>query len=196
MIILSRISWYSKPETIIPSCGKCISRLLCMHIIMQISGHLKRHKVNDNYEFIRKCLEILKIWDQNSCPIPNCWISEWRIIFDVIRQWATVLDFSQIYIGFDEIEVTEFEFMSLKPKIFGCIGLTSFEDYSSHRSSLESKTRMIYLNNTTRVDAASDFFGEEHVPKRAITMGLSTIMKVFPHFLKNLLSSTSCSDLD
>ena len=29
---------------------------------------------------------------------------------------------------------------------------------------------------TTRLDAASDFFGEENVPKRAITMGVGTIM--------------------
>lgn len=28
----------------------------------------------------------------------------------------------------------------------------------------------------TRVDAASDFFGESHVPRRAITMGVATIL--------------------
>lgn len=30
----------------------------------------------------------------------------------------------------------------------------------------------------TRVDAASDFFGEVNVPRRAITMGVGTILKV------------------
>ena len=30
----------------------------------------------------------------------------------------------------------------------------------------------------TRIDAASDFFGEHNVPRRAITMGVATILKV------------------
>lgn len=37
---------------------------------------------------------------------------------------------------------------------------------------------MVYLDRVTRLDAASDFFGEQHVPCRAITMGISTILKV------------------
>ena len=37
---------------------------------------------------------------------------------------------------------------------------------------------MVYLDKVTRIDAAADFFAQEHVPKRAITMGLQTIMKV------------------
>lgn len=32
------------------------------------------------------------------------------------------------------------------------------------------------LTKITRVDAASSFFGEEFVPRRAITMGVGTIM--------------------
>ena len=39
-------------------------------------------------------------------------------------------------------------------------------------------TRLITLDSVTRVDAASDFFGEEHVPRRAITMGLAPILQV------------------
>ena len=39
-------------------------------------------------------------------------------------------------------------------------------------------TRLITLDSVTSVDAASDFFGEEHVPRRAITMGLATILQV------------------
>ena len=36
----------------------------------------------------------------------------------------------------------------------------------------------MYLDRVTRVDAASDFFGEGHVPKKAITMGVATILEV------------------
>lgn len=46
------------------------------------------------------------------------------------------------------------------------------------RTSRESRTHMVYLDRVTRLDAASDFFGEQHVPRRAITMGISTILKV------------------
>eukprot|EP01133_Synstelium_polycarpum_P014526 gene14526-17154_t len=37
-----------------------------------------------------------------------------------------------------------------------------------------SKTRLVDLEQNTRIDAASDFFGMEHVPHQALTMGLNT----------------------
>ena len=40
-----------------------------------------------------------------------------------------------------------------------------------------SRTRMITLDLVTRIDAASDFFGAENVPRYAITMGVATIME-------------------
>jgi glucosamine-6-phosphate deaminase len=40
-----------------------------------------------------------------------------------------------------------------------------------------SRTRMITLDNVTRTDAASDFFGTENVPRYAITMGVGTILQ-------------------
>jgi len=39
-----------------------------------------------------------------------------------------------------------------------------------------SKTRMVRLDRVTRLDAASDFFGLENVPSKAITMGVGSIM--------------------
>ena len=33
------------------------------------------------------------------------------------------------------------------------------------------------LDEATRVDAAADFFGEEHVPRYAISMGVATILQ-------------------
>ena len=46
------------------------------------------------------------------------------------------------------------------------------------RSAMDTQTRAVYLDRVTRVDAASDFFGEPHVPKKAITMGVATILEV------------------
>ena len=43
-------------------------------------------------------------------------------------------------------------------------------------SPYNSKTRQITLNYTSRVAAASDFFGVEYVPYHALTMGIETIM--------------------
>lgn len=43
-------------------------------------------------------------------------------------------------------------------------------------SPYNSRTRLITMNHTTRVAAASDFFGVEYVPYHAITMGIGTLM--------------------
>lgn len=59
------------------------------------------------------------------------------------------------------------------------LGRTGHIGFNEKGSSQSSVTRLITLDKVTRVDAASDFFGEEHVPRRAITMGVSTILKVF-----------------
>jgi len=39
-----------------------------------------------------------------------------------------------------------------------------------------SRTRLVTLDAITRKDAAADFFGAEHVPREAITMGVATIL--------------------
>lgn len=57
------------------------------------------------------------------------------------------------------------------------IGRTGHIGFNEPGSTQQSKTRLINLDHITCVDAASDFFGEEHVPKRAITMGIGTILK-------------------
>ncbi len=56
------------------------------------------------------------------------------------------------------------------------IGRTGHIGFNEPGSSLTSGTRLIRLDRVTRLDAASDFFGEENVPLRAITMGVGTIM--------------------
>jgi len=56
------------------------------------------------------------------------------------------------------------------------IGRTGHIGFNEPGSSKNSPTRLITLDKVTRLDAASDFFGEEHVPRRAITMGVGTIL--------------------
>jgi glucosamine-6-phosphate deaminase len=56
------------------------------------------------------------------------------------------------------------------------VGRTGHIGFNEPGSGKESRTRIITLDKVTRMDAASDFFGEWHVPRRAITMGVGTIL--------------------
>jgi glucosamine-6-phosphate deaminase len=56
------------------------------------------------------------------------------------------------------------------------IGRTGHVGFNEPGSSRESRTRLITLDRVTRQDAASDFFGQQYVPRRAITMGVGTIL--------------------
>jgi glucosamine-6-phosphate deaminase len=56
------------------------------------------------------------------------------------------------------------------------IGRTGHIGFNEPGSARDSRTRLITLDRVTRMDAASDFFGEQHVPRRAITMGVGTIL--------------------
>ncbi len=56
------------------------------------------------------------------------------------------------------------------------IGRTGHIGFNEPGSAVDSRTRLIALDRVTRRDAASDFFGLEHVPTRAITMGVGTIL--------------------
>ncbi len=57
------------------------------------------------------------------------------------------------------------------------IGKTGHIGFNEPGSGSESRTRLIVLDTITRKDAAADFFGEEHVPREAITMGVATILE-------------------
>lgn len=57
------------------------------------------------------------------------------------------------------------------------VGRTGHIGFNEPGSSPRSRTRLITLDDVTRKDAASDFFGEENVPRRAITMGIGTILE-------------------
>jgi glucosamine-6-phosphate deaminase len=57
------------------------------------------------------------------------------------------------------------------------IGRTGHIGFNEPGSGLESRTRLITLDLVTRKDGAADFFGEENVPREAITMGVATILE-------------------
>ncbi len=57
------------------------------------------------------------------------------------------------------------------------IGRTGHVGFNEPGSHINSGTRIITLDHITRVDASSDFNGINQVPKRAITMGVSTILR-------------------
>ena len=57
------------------------------------------------------------------------------------------------------------------------IGRTGHIGFNEPGSGKDSRTRLITLDRVTRLDAASDFFGQEHVPRQALTMGVATILR-------------------
>lgn len=56
------------------------------------------------------------------------------------------------------------------------IGKTGHIGFNEPGSGGDSRTRRISLDPVTRKDAAADFFGEDNVPREAITMGVGTIL--------------------
>ena len=57
------------------------------------------------------------------------------------------------------------------------IGKTGHIGFNEPGSGASSRTRLVHLDNVTRRDAAADFFGEEYVPREALTMGVATILR-------------------
>jgi glucosamine-6-phosphate deaminase len=57
------------------------------------------------------------------------------------------------------------------------IGKTGHIGFNEPGSGAESRTRLVMLDAITRRDAASDFFGEDFVPREALTMGIATILE-------------------
>jgi glucosamine-6-phosphate deaminase len=57
------------------------------------------------------------------------------------------------------------------------IGRTGHIGFNEPGSGAESRTRVVTLDLVTRKDAAAEFFGEDNVPREAITMGVATILE-------------------
>lgn len=56
------------------------------------------------------------------------------------------------------------------------IGRTGHIGFNEPGSLEKTRTRLVTLDKLTRADAAAAFFGEEQVPRRAITMGVGSIL--------------------
>ena len=57
------------------------------------------------------------------------------------------------------------------------IGKSGHIGFNEPGSSPDERTRLVTLDAVTRKDAAVDFFGEDNVPREAITMGVATILE-------------------
>ena len=57
------------------------------------------------------------------------------------------------------------------------IGKTGHIGFNEPGSGADSRTRLVHLDAVTRRDAAADFFGEDFVPRQALTMGVATILE-------------------
>src|SRR5437867_974165 len=57
------------------------------------------------------------------------------------------------------------------------IGKSGPIGFNEPGSSADSRTRLVTLDTVTRRDAAADFFGEDNVPREAITVGVATILQ-------------------
>src|SRR5690242_1446663 len=57
------------------------------------------------------------------------------------------------------------------------IGKSGHIGFNEPGSSQDSRTSLAILDTVTRKDAAADFFGEDNVPREAITMGVATILE-------------------
>ena len=68
------------------------------------------------------------------------------------------------------------EFGGIDFQILG-IGTTGHIGLNEPGSSLNSYTRLVSLDDITRTEAASDFFGKDNVPRKAITLGIKTILR-------------------
>ena len=75
-------------------------------------------------------------------------------------------------IGYEE-KIQEAGGIDLQILGIGRTGHIGFNEPGSHRN---SRTRTITLDHLTRHDAAPSFQGIEHVPRKAITMGIQTIL--------------------
>ena len=81
-----------------------------------------------------------------------------------------VADYCRTY----EQKITDVGGIDIQLLGIGRTGHVGFNEPGSERS---SDTRLITLDSVTRIDAASDFFGVENVPRRAITMGVGSILR-------------------
>ena len=120
---------------------------------------MESHSIHSYVRFMNEHLFNHIDIDAQNIHIPNG-----NLKHDEVRQYC--LDYEEKIKNVGGIDI----------QILG-IGRTGHIGFNEPGSSLNSKTRLVRLDRVTRLDAASDFFGEDNVPRRAITMGVGTIME-------------------
>lgn len=104
------------------------------------------------------------LFDHIDIPRENIHIPDGTISMDQVAKFC------------EDYEKAIAEAGGLDLQILG-IGRTGHIGFNEPGSHVLSGTRMITLDHVTRIDAASDFFDQDNVPRTAITMGVGTIMK-------------------
>ena len=105
-----------------------------------------------------------QIFDHVDIPPENIHIPDGRLDINEIRGYC------------QDYEKKIKEAGDLDLQILG-IGRTGHIGFNEPGSGANSLTRLITLDKLTRADAAGDFFGLENVPRKAITMGVGTILQ-------------------
>ncbi len=87
----------------------------------------------------------------------------------------SVEDIDKIYAFCARYEEKIAEAGGIDLQILG-IGRNGHIGFNEPGAALNSGTRLITLDNKTRVDAASHFYSKDNVPRKALTMGIGTIL--------------------
>jgi glucosamine-6-phosphate deaminase len=118
-------------------------------------------QANELQSYVRFMREHL--FDLIDIPAGNCHVPDGTLPIEQVADYCTWYE--------DQIATAG----GIDIQILG-IGRTGHIGFNEPGSGAQSRTRLITLDRVTRIDAASDFFGQEHVPRRAITMGVGTIL--------------------
>lgn len=103
------------------------------------------------------------LFDHIDIPPENWHVPDGTIAVDAMADYCRAYETAIVAAGVIDLQILG-------------IGRTGHIGFNEPGSDHSSRTRMITLDSVTRIDAASDFFGAENVPRRAITMGVGTIL--------------------
>ncbi|REJ69109.1 MAG: glucosamine-6-phosphate deaminase [Planctomycetota bacterium] len=126
---------------------------------------MQPHELQSYVRFMREYL-----FDHVDIPDENIHIPDGTIAEDQVHDYCRQYEEEIVQAGGIDIQILG-------------IGRTGHIGFNEPGSGRNSRTRLITLDRVTRLDAASDFFGEENVPRRAITMGVGTILDARKVFL-------------
>ncbi len=119
---------------------------------------IERHELQSYHRFMHEYL-----FNHIDIPPENVHIPDGTVPIERVAEFCEAYEKAIVDAGGIDIQILG-------------IGRTGHIGFNEPGSSRDSRTRLITLDRLTRIDAASDFFGEEHVPRRAITMGVGTIL--------------------